>query len=454
MKVLSSITERMSMTLAARHARSFPPEVVAKAKLCLVDFLSGAFEAAPLEWSQQAASIAVPLANGAAMIASRSRAVPGDAAFANAVAAHGLVREDMHTGSIAHFGVVVWPALLATLSQMDEPVSGTKFLAAGIAGYEVGGRIGGPLMTAEIARLFRPTGMSGPLAAAAACGLLLGLDANRLAVALGLAANTSAGFNEWPHSGGSEMYFHVGFAARNGMATAQLARAGAFAAPSIVEGEAGLFRAIGRREPPDDIPLYPDDAFDILSVFHKQAPACNYAQTPCQAALRAVQQFNGSAHEIEKVSIRCTRAATLYPGCDHTGPFRNILQAKMSIQFGVAATIASRTMNEANYARIGDNQIETLMRKITLETDDALTVAYPGKQGAEVTIAAVDGRSYTSRLDDVVKADADEVCERFARSAIAWLGAEQAERLSAFVADITAQDDARKLNGLCLPAAN
>jgi 2-methylcitrate dehydratase PrpD len=249
------------------------------------------------------------------------------------------------------------------------------------------------------------------------------------------------------------MYFHAGFAARNGMAAAQLARAGAFAAPNIVEGEAGLFRAIGRCEPPDDIPLYSGNTFEILSVFHKQAPACNYAQTPCQAALRAARQFNGSASEITAITVRCTKAAMLYPGCDHTGPFRNSLQAKMSIQFGVAATIASRAMNEANYARIGDELIEVLIGKITLETDDDLTAAYPGKQGAEVTIATKNGRNYTSRLDDVVKADADEVGERFVRSAIAWLGAEQAGRLAAFVANITTENDVRKLNGLCLPIA-
>ena len=35
------------------------------------------------------------------------------AAFANAVAGHGLVREDMHAGSVSHLGVVVLPSLLA-----------------------------------------------------------------------------------------------------------------------------------------------------------------------------------------------------------------------------------------------------------------------------------------------------------------------------------------------------
>lgn len=448
-----SLTERMATALGALSPPDLPPEPMAKAALCFTDFLSGAFEAAPLEWSRQAAAIATPLADGAAMIAGRMRAVPADAAFANAVAAHGLVREDMHTGSIAHLGVVIWPALLAMMAQARSPVDGVTLLAAGIAGYEVGGRVGSALMTPDLARLFRPTGMAGPLASAAACGVLLGLDEDRMAAALGIAANTSAGFNEWPHSGGSEMYFHAGFAARNGMAAALLALEGAFAAPTILEGEAGFFRSIGRTDPPHAINLFPEDDFEILSVFHKQAPACNYAQTPCQAALRAAREFGGPPDDISAVEVRCTGAALVYPGCDHPGPFRNILHAKMSIQYGVAATIAAGAMREANYARIGDPAIDALVRRITLTADDDLSAAYPAQQGSAVTITTRDGRTFTCLLDDVIKADAEEVTGRFRQSAADWLGGEQADRLGQFVDGLTTSSDARPLNRLCLPAA-
>lgn len=448
-----SITGRMAATLVNRQASETPADVLAKAQLCLVDFLSGAFEAAPLEWSQQAASIALPMADGAACIPGKTNTVPGDAAFANAVASHGLVREDMHTGSIAHMGVVIWPALLASLSQAKQPVSGRDFLLAGIAGYEVGGRIGDELMDAALARLFRPTGMIGAVASAAACGMLNNLNAEQLAVALGLAVNTAAGFNEWPHSGGSEMYFHAGFASRNGMAAVQLAQAGAFAAPTVLEGQAGLFQSIGRRAAPDDIALFVNGAHEIMSVFHKQAPACNFAQTPCQAALKAALQFDGSVSDITKIDVRTTKAARLYPGCDHAGPFGNVLHAKMSIQYGIAATISARAMSEANYGRIGDPEIDRLIGLISIETDDGFTAAYPAKQGASVTITTKDGQSYTGTLDDILKADAPEVNARFVQSSQDWLGAAQSAQLNTFITEILTSNDVRPLNGLCIPAS-
>lgn len=100
-----TLTGRMAAHLVGGFEPT--PEMRAKALLCLTDFFSGAYEAAPLEWSQQAAGIAVPFADGAALIAGKMAAVPGDAAFANAVAAHGLVREDMHKGNWIAYKLVV-----------------------------------------------------------------------------------------------------------------------------------------------------------------------------------------------------------------------------------------------------------------------------------------------------------------------------------------------------------
>ncbi len=449
MNAAETITGRMAARLAEGFSPS--PEVLAKSALCLTDFFSGAFEAAPLEWSQQAASIGVPLANGAALIAAKGMYVPSDAAFANAVAAHGLVREDMHTGSVSHLGVVIWPALLAAAAQVNTPISGRDFLTAGIAGYEVGGRIGASIMTPELGRLFRPTGIAGPFASAVACGVLKGLNAPQMQCALGIAANSTAGFNEWPHSGGSEMYFHAGLAARNGMTAAQLAATGAFTAPTILEGEAGLFRSVGRVAPPEDIPLFPEGDHVIMSVFHKQAPACNYAQTPCQAALAAALKFDGPSQQISAIKVRITDAARLYPGCDHTGPYQTVLQAKMSIQYSVATAIAGREIAEANYARIGEAEIERLIGLVELIVDPAHTTAYPAKQGASVDIHTSNGAVFSATLDDIQKAGPAEIEARFARSASDWLGADGTARLVGFVEQILTCDDVRAINALCIP---
>ncbi|MCJ9730510.1 MmgE/PrpD family protein, partial [Bradyrhizobium sp. PRIMUS42] len=154
-----SLARQMARSALAVDLGDFGPEVVAKAKLCLLDFLSCAFEAGHHPWSRQA--VAIAQAGGPATIIGTSQlSSPADAAFANAVMGHGLVREDMHAASITHHGVVIWPTLLALSEQT--PLHGARLLAAAIIGYETGARIGRALLTSDLARLYRPTGLVAP----------------------------------------------------------------------------------------------------------------------------------------------------------------------------------------------------------------------------------------------------------------------------------------------------
>ncbi len=169
-----------------------------------------------------------------------------------------------------HHGVVIWPTLLA-LSERT-PLSGMTFLGAAIIGYEAGAQIGRALVTADLARLYRPTGLVGPLGAALAGSYALGLAEDAATSALAIAANTSSGLNEWPRAGGSEMYFHPGFAARNAIAAIELAEAGARASETILEGEAGLFAAFRRQPAPAGIRLFAGPRPEIMAVYNKPAP--------------------------------------------------------------------------------------------------------------------------------------------------------------------------------------
>ncbi|MEO8164434.1 MAG: MmgE/PrpD family protein, partial [Betaproteobacteria bacterium] len=236
---------RIARAVVAVSAENLAAEVTDKVKLCLIDLIGCAFESRELPWSRQAVQIAQPAqaTTGVATIVGAGGAFScADAAFANAVMGHGLVREDMHAGSISHLGIVVLPVLLA-LAQYRR-VSGRDFIAATLAGYEVGGQIGRAIMDAEVAKIHRPTGIAGPVAAAAAGARLLGLTIEQATSAIALGANTTAGFNQWAHTGGSEMFFQAGFAARNALSAVRLAESGAFASPSALDCEAGLFAAL------------------------------------------------------------------------------------------------------------------------------------------------------------------------------------------------------------------
>jgi len=443
----ASLARALARSALAVDLGRFDADVIAKAKICLLDFLSCAFEARNHPWSRQAIDIAREVRDGATIIGNRTLASPGDAAFANAVMGHGLVREDMHAASICHHGVVIWPTLLA-LSERA-PLSGTNFLAAAIIGYETGAQIGRALFNADLARLYRPTGLVAPLGAALSGSFALGLGEDAATSAMAIAANTSSGLNEWPRAGGSEMYFHPGFAARNAIAAIELAEAGARASETILEGEAGLFAAFRRQPAPGEIKLFAGAEPEIMAVYNKPAPACNFAQTAAQTALRAAREL-GSSEDIAAISIRVPEAAARYPGCDSKGPFHNALQAKMSIPFSVAAVLARGALEEENYADIGDIRILGLLERIDLQTASDFTAAFPASQGAEVMVGLRNGTTIRQRLDNVIAATPDEIRARFRQAASAVIG-DRARDLEELVDNCASLPDSRVIAARCRP---
>jgi 2-methylcitrate dehydratase PrpD len=448
------LARRLARAALAVTPAELPPEAIAKAKDCLIDFLACAFEAGELPWSRQVLATVRPTAaaGGAANIVGTGVvASPADAAFVNGVLGHGLVREDMHAASICHHGVVIWPTLLALAQRA--PVSGAAMLATAIVGYEAGGRIGRALMTADLARLHRPTGLISPLAAALAGSALVGLDDGAATAAVAIAANTSSGLNQWPHTGGSEMYFHPGFAARNAVTAVELAGHGAYASESILEGEAGLFAAFRREPLPDGvIDLFADGHPEIVSVYNKPVPACNFAQTACQAALRVAGRLGENLGKARAILVRVPAAALRYPGCDFAGPFQRALQAKMSIQFGVAAALQRGAVAEENYRHLGDAGILRLIGLTRLEEDEAFTQRFPASQGAEVRVSLADGSLVMERLDDVVPATSAEIRARFRAAAGAVVGEERAGEIEALVEALDEAPDAGCVARLCSTA--
>jgi 2-methylcitrate dehydratase PrpD len=442
---------RMAHGVAACSWEDLSPEVVAKAKLCLYDLLSSALASGELPWSLQAATVARRnsggAANGAGIIGTSDIVAVQDAAFANGVIGHGLVRDDMHVGSVSHLGTVLVPALLALST--TKQVSGRELLTALVVGYEVGGKIGRMILDVDVSKIFRPTGITGPIAGAAAGAKLLGLDAEQTATALALGANAAAGYNEWAATGGSEMFFHTGLAARSAVTAVQLAAEGAYASRTAIDGEAGILAAFRKSLQPSVPELFADRP-EILAVFFKPVPACNFAQSPAQAALAIAKRKKLRAADVDRVTVHVTRAAALYPGCNVGGPFEHILQAKMSIHYNVAAALLHGDFAERNYVPQDNPDVLKVATLVRLDIDAELTKAFPAKQGAGVTVQTRAGDVLEERIEDVVPTNAGGVRERFVTASAERLGTRRAKALDRVIATLETCTDAAELSRLTM----
>ncbi len=146
--------------------------------------------------------------------------------------------------------------------------------------------------------------------------------------------------------------------------------------------------------------------------------------------------------------MRVPRAGKLYPGCDHGGPFEHILQAKMSIQYNVAAALIERGVTEKNFALLNDARLHRLIGLMRLDVDDAMTAAYPLLQGGEVDIRFKDGSQRALRLDNVVNAEPAEVRARFRAAVREALGDARAEAIEQCIEQLPESDDAGRLSAL------
>src|SRR5436853_740935 len=162
---------------------------------------------------------------------------PLTAAVANAASSHFAEQDDLHNGSVFHPGTVVFPVALAVAQALGR--SGAELLAAVVAGYEVGIRVGEFLGRSHYT-VFHTTGTAGTLAAAAATGHLLGLDAERMAHAFGSAGTQAAGLWEFLRDAADSKQLHTAHAASAGLMAAQLAGEGFTGARRILEGAQGM----------------------------------------------------------------------------------------------------------------------------------------------------------------------------------------------------------------------
>jgi 2-methylcitrate dehydratase PrpD len=387
------------------------PEETAAAKTCVMHFLSCALAGRALPWSQQAVRLARPAAGGATAIGRLEPVVVEDAVFANAVLGQSTLAEDVHVPSLAHPGSIVIPAALAAAEERE--ASGATFLAGVVAGYDVLCNVGLVLKTPEfVDRGFRPSGIFGPLGAAAAVSLVDGLRGNAVGSALAIAANTAAGLREWANAGSTDIYAHNGFAARNGFQSARLAGAGFDGPASVFEGPAGMGRAFsGDSVDWASMGRSLDETPAVCTVQFKRFPACSAVQTVLALAARTAAGHDLDPDAIRAVTVHTHRHGKRNPGCDSTGPWQSIGQAQMSNQLGVALALSGRPLEIDAYSGYADERIADLARRVEVVEVPEFTRRYPGRASARLMVELRSGEVIDEEQDEETPLSAEEVRE-------------------------------------------
>jgi aconitate decarboxylase len=237
MKYTAGIAEFVS----GLRYEAIPEEVKTRIRLLMLDSLGCALYGAHLPWSRILQDTLGTLdTTGACQVwgAKRKLSAP-HAALVNGTQVQGFELDDVHRQGVLHVGAVVLPALFA-VAETHPRLSGRDFLAAAVAGYEIGPRVGICMGPEHIGQGWHSGATVGVFSAAAGAARGLGLNKEKTIHALGIAGTQAAGLMAAQY-GAMVKRMHAGRSSQSGLYGALFARAGFTGIVDVLESEYGGF---------------------------------------------------------------------------------------------------------------------------------------------------------------------------------------------------------------------
>ena len=314
------------------------------------------------------------------------RTSPVYAALANGLMIALLDFDDAIGSGPAHPSAVIFPPVMAVGEMNGSP--GREVLAAFILGSELAAKLGGIM----------PQDAAQALAAAAAAGYLLDLDAAQLESALALAGSSAhpelvEGWEIPPSDlAGPARAYRQGLAAMQGVTAALLARQGLAAGGGLAD-----WRPLGEERLTDwYAALGQPHALLNPGVRLKLYPCAAAAHTAIEAALQLMQQYRIGAAEVAAVAVRVTPAALAelpYPTP------ADGWQARHCLSYIVAATLTSGhpLLDTFTEAAVAESAVRRLMDLITVAAEEKPSPSLPYPCSLE--IALQDGRRLRHRVE-------------------------------------------------------
>jgi 2-methylcitrate dehydratase PrpD len=377
-----------------------------------------------------------------------------DAAFVNATFGHACEIDDhMDTGG-GHPGAYSTAVSLA-LGEKGR-ANGKTVLEAMIAGYEMSWRMGRTLLPPSIANGWHSQSTIGAFGSTAVAAKLLNLSAGQLAQAFAIAGSQASGTTEYGMSGGEVKRMHSGLAARAGIQSAMLAKAGLTGPLTIFEGKYGMVRMLARKD--DATPLtegFGED-FGVMHVEFKYHPVNISIQSPINLLTALVESHDIKPADVEKIDVGCraehskTHVGAIYEPQD-------VLGAQFSMPFSLAIRVARRSNDLKLYTDPSvwrDPEVLALAHRVFVYADPRLK----GSKGlgAHITVTLKDGRVLENE-EKFQKGNIHnpltqaELTDKYRRLASSVFSRERTEKLLDAVRRLDEIEDIGQLTSLLIP---
>lgn len=313
------------------------------------------------------------------------------AAQINATMARALDYEDAMVPGL-HLGAALIPTAFAC-AELRGGVDGPEFLTAVAVGAEVGARLNLP---DRLYNGFDPTGIAGPMAAAATASRLLGLPPDRIRHALGLAFNKAAGSFQSNIDGSLAVRLIQGWVAESGVLCTQLAAAGLTGPTAFLDGLYGYAHLYARDEiPGTHMTADLGNRWELTATGFKKYPSCGLTQGTTELALRA-HADGVRPNTVEHIEVTMTPYGHRLVGHPFTPGDNPRVAAQFSASYCAAGAIlhgASR-LEHFKPDTISSTQVLDLTGRVVVRADPNLDEKGPGATRLTIHTTSGDVREY------------------------------------------------------------
>jgi len=387
-------TGLLAQYAATLRYEEIPLDVINRAKQCIADTIAVIIFGYELPWSRMVVRFAEKNAPGGSsriLGPGGARVHAPAAALANGALAHAFEMDNLTwPSSGVHPGATLLAPALAV--GQERGIGGRELIAAVVAGAEVMIRIGRATQHRNESRGFHAPGTTGPFGGAVACGRLLGLDAEGMRNALGVAGSLACGLMEFARAGNGAMVkrLHLGRAAESGVLAASLAAEGFCAPASVLEGEFGFLRVFCGEFDRAQLTHGLGEAYATRSITLKRFPCHITAHTSVQAILDMRAEHGYAAADVESIHIAGNDKMA---GVNNIPSPADIMMAQYSIPFCAALAHLRDPHNPRSFdeTAVHDPQIKALAQRVKITVADKR----PTPLAADVSVALRDGRVLT-----------------------------------------------------------
>src|SRR5580692_4316509 len=393
----------------------------------------------PFGRSTRAAAIALSPPGPCRVLGMGDRLGVTAAAFANGAFSQALEFDDTHNESIVHMSS---PAVASALALSEfTAVSGRDLITAIAIGNEISCRVGSVSSGELHRRGFHPTGLFATFGAAYLAAKLLGLNAETMARAAGIAGSFAAGLLECWVDGTQTKFLHPGWSAQSGITAALLARAGVTGPAQVFEGRWGLFAShVQDPNAHRDFARINDGLgrhWESRNSSFKPFPAAHVIHPYISAILRLRAKYEIDPRDVERIECPVTAfivGIVCEPTAEKFAPASDS-HGRVSLQYSVAEALYNGGLGKSAYSieSRANPEILSLARRVAYRVDP--DYPGPGRFKGAAKILLKNGSSF-EEVEEYNRGSAEnpmtyeELRAKFDDNSSGFLSAEQRNRLT------------------------